>query len=96
MILTPNQVVAYNLRRARLERGMSQGEAAAVLEPYLGERWSAASYSLAERSVYRPERIKHFSADEIVALARAFDKSVEWFFQEPVEFCSHCGRPVSP
>ena len=43
--LTPNQVVAWNLRRARQLRGWTQDEAAARLEPYLGERWSKAIFS---------------------------------------------------
>jgi len=83
--MTPNQLVAYNLRRARLLRGWSQKEAIERLEPF-GVRWSTASYSVAECSVHRLDRIRRFSADEIVAFARAFDKPVEWFFQDPVEF----------
>ena len=93
--MTPNQLVAYNLRRARLERGITQGEATAHLESF-GIHWSTASYSLAECSDHRPERIKQFSADEIVAFACAFDKPVEWFFQEAVNVCHHCGRPAEP
>ncbi len=48
---TPNQVVAYNLTRAREHRGWTQDEAAEALAPYLGTRWSKASFSQAERSV---------------------------------------------
>ena len=49
--LTPNQIVAFNLTRARTDRGWSQPEAAAALEPFLGVRWSRASYSAVEPSV---------------------------------------------
>lgn len=82
-LLTPNQVVAHNLRRARLLRGWSQEEAAEHLEPHLGVRWSRASYSSAERSTERPERIRNFSADDIVAFALAFKLPVTWFFLPP-------------
>lgn len=80
--LTPNQIVALNLTRARTERGWSQPEAAAALEPFLGARWSRASYSAVERSV-DGLRIKQFSADELLALARCFDKPLSWFLTPP-------------
>jgi len=80
---TPNQVVAYNLRRARLLRGWTQEETAARLQEHLGVRWSSASYSVAERSTDRPERIRNFTADEIVAFARTFRLPVTWFFFPP-------------
>jgi hypothetical protein len=41
--LTPNQVVAYNLVRARLLRSWTQKQAAEALAPYLGTCWSVAS-----------------------------------------------------
>jgi transcriptional regulator with XRE-family HTH domain len=80
--LTPNQVVARNLTMARTDRGWSQPEAAAALEPFLGVRWSRASYSAVERSV-DGIRIKQFSADELVAIARCFDRPVAWFLTPP-------------
>lgn len=82
--LTLNQVVAYNLRAARVLRSLTQEEAAEKLEPYLGVRWSKAQFSAAERSVER-ERIKHFTADEIGAFSMAFDLPVTWFFLPPVK-----------
>ncbi len=81
--LTPNQVVAHNLRLARQLRGWTQEEAAEHLEPHLGVRWSAASYSAAERSVERPERIRNFTADELVAFSLAFKLPVTWFLLPP-------------
>jgi transcriptional regulator with XRE-family HTH domain len=80
--LTPNQVVAYNLARARELKGWTQDQAAEALEPYLGVRWSKASVSQAERSV-AGGFVRNFSADEIVAFARAFDQPVTWFFMPP-------------
>lgn len=50
LTLTPNRVVAYNLARARSLRGWTQEQAAERLEPFLGVRWSKATFSAAERS----------------------------------------------
>src|SRR4051795_10132851 len=76
--LTPNQVVAFNVAQARESKGWTQQQLAEALEPYLGKRWSKASVSQAERSV-AGKFIRQFDADEIVALARAFDLPVGWF-----------------
>lgn len=76
---TPNQVVAYNLRRARQLHGWSQADAAKALEPYLGQKWSQVAFSSAERSV-TGRRIKHFSADELVAFAAGFALPISFFF----------------
>jgi hypothetical protein len=81
--LTGNQVVAYNLFLARVVRGWTQEEAAEQLEPYLGELWTKATFSAAERSV-AGRRIRHFDADEILAFAQAFDRPVSWFFTPPM------------
>ena len=80
--LTPNQVVALNLARVRDELGWSQPQAAAALEPFVGVRWSRASYSAVERSV-DGVRIKQFSADELVAISRCFDRPISWFLTPP-------------
>jgi hypothetical protein len=48
--ITANQLVAYNLMRARKALGFSQAEAAARIAPYLGAEWSTTVYSAAERS----------------------------------------------
>jgi transcriptional regulator with XRE-family HTH domain len=79
--LTGNQLVAHNLRRARGK--LSQEEVGELLESYLGVRWSKASVSDAERSLYRGHRKRSFSADEIIAFARAFDLPVWWFLLPP-------------
>lgn len=77
--LTPNQVVAQRIALARLLRGWTQEEAADRLEPYLGAKWSAATFSIVERSV-DGKRIRQFAADELVALSRAFDVPIGWWF----------------
>jgi hypothetical protein len=79
---TANQVVAFNLAQARDWRGWTQEKAAIELEPYLGVRWSTATFSQAERSV-AGRFIRNFTADEIVAFARGFDLPVTWFFMPP-------------
>ena len=80
--LTANQIVAYNLARIRKVRGLSQGQAAELLEPYLGARWSKAVYSAAERS-YDGKRVRQFTADDLVAMSKAFGVPVLYFFLPP-------------
>ena len=77
--MTPNQVVAANLIAAREELGLTQEEAAVRIERYLGEHWSKAAFSARERSV-DGVRIREFTADELVAMAMAFDRPIGWFF----------------
>ncbi len=81
-VLTPGQVVAYNLARARALTDWSQEQAARRLEPHLGVRWSNVVLSAAERS-YAGKRVRQFTADEIVAFAQAFELPVTWFFLPP-------------
>jgi hypothetical protein len=81
-VLTPGQVVAYNLSRARALRGWTQEQTVTRLEPHLGIRWSNVVLSAAERS-YSGKRIRHFTADEIVAFAQTFGLPVVWFFLPP-------------
>src|SRR5581483_6597457 len=58
---SPNQLVALNVARARAMRGWTQEQASAALAPYLGTRWSNASFSAVERSI-SGARVKQFSA----------------------------------
>lgn len=81
--LTPNQIVAFNLRRARHLRNWTQAEAAERLEPYLGQRWSKATFSVAERSPDHADRIRQFTADDLIAFAAAFEFSVSFFLMPP-------------
>lgn len=73
LVLTPNQVVSLSLAHLRREKGWSQSEACEQLAAYLGTTWSKATYSAAERSSERPDRIRQFSADDLVAFSAAFD-----------------------
>lgn len=79
---TPNQIVAFNIAKARLLRGWTQDEAGEHLAPYLGMRLSPASWSAIERSV-DGGRIREFSADELVAFARGFQLPIGWFLTPP-------------
>lgn len=81
--MTPNQIVAYNVARARALRGWTQAEAGEHLAPYLGSRMSEASFSALERSATSVNRIKVFSADELLALSRGFDLPIGYFLTPP-------------
>lgn len=92
--MTPNQVVAYNLARARQWRGWTQEQAAEALEPFLGTRWSKASFSAAERSV-DGRSIRQFSADDLVAFSRCFEVPLSWFLMPPTpDESRQQGRPI--
>lgn len=82
MNLTPNQLVAYNLQRIRRVQGLTQEEAAERLQPHIGSLWSKAVWSAAETSIQSVRR-REFTADEIVAFARAFEVPIAWFFLPP-------------
>src|SRR5437879_2226295 len=77
-----NEVVAYNFRRARELRGLTQPEAAAALEPFLGQLLPQASISAIERS-YGGDKRREFDAQEILAFACAFDLPLLWFLLPP-------------
>jgi hypothetical protein len=81
LVLSPCQIVAWNLERIRRERGLTQEQAAKKLEPYLGYRLSRAAFSQAERCLYG--KLRRFDADEIVAFARAFQVPIPYFFGPP-------------
>jgi transcriptional regulator with XRE-family HTH domain len=88
---TPNQVVAHNLTRARQLRGWTQTQAADALAPYLGVRLSVPSLSAIERTV-TGTRVKQFTADELVALSRAFNLPLGWWFTPPDDGALHTPR----
>lgn len=80
--MTANQVVAYNLARARKMAGLSQDQARDRLALYLGTRWSRNVYSAAERS-YDGKRVRQFTADDLVAMSLAFSVPVVYFLLPP-------------
>ena len=79
--LTPNQRVAWRLRELRVRKGWTQEEAARQAEPFIGERWSNAVWSQAERSV-SGMRMRLFTPDLLVGLAQTFDVPVGYFFDK--------------
>lgn len=78
--LTPNQIVAINLRRARDLRRMTQAQAVEQLAKHLGEEWSVAVLSAAERSAHTG-RVRQFTADHLFAFSETFDLPVTWFLR---------------
>ena len=80
--MTPNQIVAYNVAKARTIRGWTQEQAAEALVPYLGTKWSVANFSAIERSV-DGGRIRQFTADDLLALSRGFDLPIGFFLTPP-------------
>ncbi len=79
---TPNQVVAGNLNRLRTRRGLTQGEVARLLTTVAGKEWTEAMVAHAERSV-TGNRVREFTADDLVTFARAFDVPVLYFLTPP-------------
>jgi transcriptional regulator with XRE-family HTH domain len=79
---TASQVVAHNLTRARELRGLTQAEIAERLSRFTGSNWSQATVAQAEGSV-GGQRVRQFTANELVALARTFDLPVLFFFLPP-------------
>jgi transcriptional regulator with XRE-family HTH domain len=79
---TASQVVAHNLARARELRGLTQTEVAERLSRFTGSKWSQTTVAQAEGSV-GGQRIRQFTANELVALARTFDLPVLFFFMPP-------------
>ena len=77
-----NQVVAYNVRRARELRGWTQEELSARLERYLGQRLTQAGVSAVERA-WDGERRREFDAHELLIFAMVFDLSMIWFLLPP-------------
>jgi transcriptional regulator with XRE-family HTH domain len=91
--ISANQLVAHNLRRLRLELDLTQEQMAQRLAQFTGERWSKTSWSNAERSA-ETSLAREFNANEILALARAFNTTVSYFLEPPDDelpltvFCS--------
>jgi transcriptional regulator with XRE-family HTH domain len=99
-LVSPNEIVSYNLRRARDLKGWTQERAAEALEPFLGVRWTGPSFSVAERWKPQPgQKVRQFGADEVVAIAAAFELPIGFFFRQPpgvgaVRLPGQIGLPV--
>lgn len=81
---SPNQLVSYNLLRARRSRGWKQQEVGDLMGKYTGRPWSNASVSAAERA-WKGGRPRKFDADEILAFCRIFDVPFSYFLLPPEE-----------
>lgn len=81
-ILSVNQIVAFNLRRAREAKGWTQVEASTALFTYLGDYWSRQRLSAAERA-YSGETDREFSVNELIAFSRAFSLPLSYFLTPP-------------
>ncbi len=92
---TASRVVAHNMTRARMLRGLPQAEIAERLARYTGARWSQATVAQAEGSV-RSTRTRQFTANELVALARTFDLPMLYFFMPPEDGRLGFAAPDSP
>lgn len=97
-VLSINQLVSYNMWRARRASNWSQQEVAELLEKYTGRTWSNASVSAAERA-WQGGRPRRFDASEIVALSKIFDEPMIYFFM-PDEagnyYANHVGMTEYP
>lgn len=81
---TANQLVAYNVRRARAARGWSQEYLGRQLEHVTGRVWSKATVSAAESS-WRGGRPRRFDANELLAFSSVFKVPIGYFFLPPDE-----------
>jgi transcriptional regulator with XRE-family HTH domain len=77
-----NEIVAYNFRRARELRGLTQDEAADRLAPFLGTRLKQAAVSGIE-GAYGGAKRREFDAQELLAFACGFDLPIIWFLIPP-------------
>lgn len=80
-----NQIVAYNLRAARVMRGWSQGDLAERLEGASGRRVTTSTVSSLERT-WDGERPRRFDVHEVILLAHVLDVPLLWFFLPPPGF----------
>lgn len=83
-LVTMNQVVAYNLKRARVARGLTQTELGERLATITGTRWSRSALSAAEKGWGgETGRVRNVDADELLAYSLALDVPITWFFLPP-------------
>lgn len=77
-----NQVVAYNVRQARLLKGWTQEELAFQLERFIGQRLTQAGISSIERA-WDGDRRRVFDAHELLFFAMVFDLPIIYFLLPP-------------
>lgn len=91
--LTVHQVVAYNFRRAREEKGWTQAQTSEALEPYLGYKLNQAGVSAVEKT-FDSDRRRNLDVAEVVAYSRCFRRPIGWFFLPPPGCGDHFIEPV--
>jgi transcriptional regulator with XRE-family HTH domain len=83
--LTPNAVIAWNMRRLRRERCWTQAELAERLSARDDKAWTFSMVSDAE-TAGRAVRDRQFTANEVSILARVFQVSViALFVPDPMQ-----------
>ena len=82
---TVNEIVAYNLARARRSKGWTQAEAADRLQRQSGKTWTSATLGAAERTASGASgsRTRLFDANELVTFSLVFNQPVSYFFLPP-------------
>lgn len=91
-LMSINEIVSYNLMRARRSNAWTQSDVAGLLEKYTGRAWSNASVSAAERA-WQGGRPRKFDANELIALTKIFDVPLGYFFLPPED--EHANKFVS-
>ncbi len=82
MELTPNQLVAFNLTRARQVKGWTQTVAAKMLTAVGPSGWTKITLSAAERSV-DGQRVRQFTLDDITQFSATFGLPLIWWSLPP-------------
>ncbi len=83
--LTPNAVIAWNVRRLRRERGWTQVDLAERLSERDDKAWTFSMVSDAE-TAGRADRDRQFTVNEVSVLARVFQVSViALFVPDPMQ-----------
>jgi hypothetical protein len=80
--LDPDDLVSWNLQKARELRGWTQTEATQQLDRY-GLSWSVASLSDAERAHTDGGRTREFTASDLTVFSLAYDLPLTWWFLPP-------------
>ena len=75
---TVQRVVAFNMKLLRIERRWTQAQTASAISGSLSVSWSVKTYSNAEGI-----RARRFTAEELLAVALAFDVSLVELFRQP-------------
>lgn len=79
---TVNEVIAFNLAKARRRAGWTQEETAEKLTAATGRRWTKGTLGAAERS-WESGRVREFDGNELVAFCRVFGQPLAYFFVPP-------------